>query len=169
MCFLLCSTAFSQEEFPFFEQLAFDHFAETVLDSFPEKRRIKVPIYIWDLHEGSVVFPHPSCTGLKWKSHEQFELIASYNEDQSHFESDKLELSLFTFSKKQFKIKSREPKGFPRLYITAPHYEKGNCESIYVNLRLRYRYEWIDYHYEFNAKGEIIYWCRQAWVSVRNH
>jgi hypothetical protein len=68
---LNCIIGFSQTEFPFYEQVEFDFYQSTLIDSFPNKKKVKVYRYVLDFQPDYFVFHNPSCLGVKWKNNEQ--------------------------------------------------------------------------------------------------
>lgn len=170
LTFLLnCGIGISQTEFPFYEQIAFDFYQSTLIDSFPTKKKVKVYPFVLDFQPDYFVFNNPSCLGIKWRSNEQFEPIKDYVESQMNIDSDRFELDFSKLDKKKFKVKKRGKGSYPRLHITAPHKEIDGTERIFVNIHETHEYLWISYHLEFNENGEIINWCRNYAEVIRTY
>ncbi|WP_299549950.1 hypothetical protein [Seonamhaeicola sp.] len=163
-----CTIGVSQTKYPFYEQIAFDFYKATIIDSFPSKKKIKVYPYVTDFHLSGYVFSNPRCLGITWKSNKQFKEIEDYVENQWHIDSDKFELDFSNLDKKKFKIKRSGKGNYPRLFITAPNKEiNGTSARIFVNIHENYEYQNIIYHLEFNENGQIKNWCRTVNEIVR--
>lgn len=158
---LNCGIGISQNEFHFYEQIAFDFYQSKIIDSFPTKKKVKVYPFVIDFHTSGNVFSNPTCLGIIWKSNEQFEKIESYVESQHNIDSERFELDFSNLNKKKFKVKKRGKGNYPRLHITAPHKEKNGTKGIFVNIHETHKYIYVTYHFEFNQKGEIINWCKE--------
>lgn len=150
----------SQTEFPFYEQIAFDFYQSTLIDSFPTKRKVKVYPYVMDFHPNKGGFYLPSCLGVDWKKNNSFKEIKKYVETQLQIDSDRFELNFSNLNKKKFKVKKRGKGNYPRLHITAPYQEINKTERIFVNVHEIHKHLYVTYHLEFNNKGKIINWCR---------
>ena len=170
LTFLLnCGIGISQTEFPFYEQIAFDFYQSTIIDSFPSKKKIKVYPYVMDFHPSRTRFYNPICLGISWKSKTQFKELESYLETQLNIDSDRFELDFSNLDKKKFKIKRNGNGTYPKLQITAPHKEINGTESIFVNIHITNKYLYETYHIEFNNKGKIINWCRTYDEVIRTY
>jgi len=153
----------AQTEFPFYEQIAFEFYQSTIIDSFPTKKKVKVYPYVMDFHPSGNVFSNPTCLGIVWKNNEQFKEMESYLESQHQIDSDRFELDFSNLDKKMFKIKKRGKGNYPRLYITEPNKEiNGKEERVFLNIHENYEYKNIVYHLEFNEQGQIIDWCKKV-------
>lgn len=150
----------SQTEFPFYEQIAFDFYQSTIIDSFPTKKKVKVYPNVFELRSDYLVFNNPSCLGLSWKSNDQYSPLKEYVQAQMNYKSKIIELDVSNLDKKKFKVKKRVNRNYPRLQITAPHIEIDETNRIFVNIYERHEHVRITYHLEFNIKGKIINWCR---------
>ena len=114
LTFLLnCGIGISQTEFPFYEQIAFDFYQSTIIDSFPSKKKIKVYPYVMDFHPPRTGFYNPICLGISWKSKTQFKELESYLETQLNIDSDRFELDFSNLDKKKFKIKRNGNGTYP--------------------------------------------------------
>ncbi|MFI2742751.1 hypothetical protein ACG2LH_08430 [Zhouia sp. PK063] len=170
LIFLLnCIIGISQTKFPFYEQIAFDFYQSTIIDSFPSKKKITVYPYVTDFHLSGYVFSNPTCLGITWKSNKQFKEIEAYVESQRNIDSDRFELDFSNLDKKRFQIKKRAKGNYPRLYITAPNKEINRTGRIFVNIYENYENQDIIYHLEFNDKGQIIDWCREVNKIIRTY
>ncbi|APZ47398.1 hypothetical protein BW723_15915 [Polaribacter reichenbachii] len=170
LTFLLnCGIGISQTEFPFYEQIAFDFYQSTIIDSFPSKKKIKVYPYVMDFHPPRTGFYNPICLGISWKSKTQFKELESYLETQLNIDSDRFELDFSNLDKKKFKIKRNGNGTYPKLQITAPHKEINGTERIFVNIHITNKYLYETYHIEFNDKGKIINWCRTYDEVIRTY
>lgn len=162
---LNCGIGISQTEFPFYEQIAFDFYQSTLIDSFPTKNRVKVYKYATEFHTGLFslhnTFTTPNClNNIAWKNNDQFKVIKSYLENQMQTDSNLFELDFSNLNKKKFKIKKNGKGNFPKLFITPPNKEESGTERIFVNIYEKHSEKTVNYHFEFSRIGEIISWCR---------
>lgn len=164
-----CAIGFSQTEFPFYEQIAFDFYQSTIIDSFPQKKKVKVYPYVMNFHSSRNEFYNPLCLGISWKSKSEFKELESYAETQLKIDSDRFELDFSNLDKKKFKIKRRGEGSYPRLRITQPYIEINGTERIFVNIHITNEYLYETYHIEFNDKGKIIDWCRTYDEVIRTY
>lgn len=170
LTFLLnCGIGFSQTEFPFYEQIAFNFYQSTIIDSFPQKKKVKVYPYVMNFHSSRNEFYNPLCLGISWKSKSEFKELDSYVETQLKIDSDRFELDFSNLDKKKFKIKRRGEGTYPKLRITPPFIEINGTERIFVNIYITNEYLYETYHIEFNDKGKIIDWCRTYDEVIRTY
>lgn len=159
---------FTQTKFPFFEQIALDIYSSEIIYDFPVKKKIKVYKYLHDLHPEIYWFNTPSCLqNIAWSNNKQFEPIKGYQKKQFDVDSEQFELNTSNLNKKQFKIKKKAKAGYPKLFITNPHKEKGNNNRVFVNIyEVHNELKEIIYHLEFDNKGNIIDWCRTVTEKI---
>ncbi|KGO93271.1 hypothetical protein [Flavobacterium subsaxonicum] len=151
----------AQAKFPFYEQLAFDFYRTTVLDSFPVKKKITVFKYILDVHP-NYFFTAPNYVGsLNHKTDAKFVLLKTYAESQYDFDSPMAELNTDSVNKKQFRVKEKRRNYYPKLLITLPFTEESSPERIFININEEHSETLIIfYSLEFDANGKVVNWCR---------
>jgi hypothetical protein len=152
----------AQAKFPFYDQLAFDFYRTTVLDSFPVKKKITIYRYISDLHFTENCFTMPNCnensrpiktSGLGiWKE---------YDESMNNFDAIMIELNTDSINKKQFRIKEMVGNYHPKLLIGSPLINESSPERVFLNIREEHSETLtIIYSLEFNTDGKVVNWCR---------
>lgn len=161
---LINGFANSQENIPFYEQIAFDKYRSEIIDSFPVKKRVKVYRYASEFHPILFWFYTPRClSNIVWKSNNQFQPIEEYLDTQWSLNSKLFELNLNGLDKKQFKIKKLGKGNYPKLFISPPYRENGNDERIFINLYEKHsKKKEVIYHLEFHRSGKIKDWCRSV-------
>ncbi|MFC0603051.1 hypothetical protein [Winogradskyella pulchriflava] len=169
---LKCGIGISQTEFPFYEQIAFDFYESTLIDSFPTKKKVKVYKYATEFHTGVFslhnTFTTPNClNNITWISNDQFKVIESYIENQMQVDSNLFELDFSNLDKTKFKVKKNGKGNYPKLFITPPNKEENGTERIFVNIYEKHSEKTVNYHFEFNKTGEIIDWCRTVDEIIR--
>ena len=167
-CLLAVSaTAIAQLKHPVYEQLAFDFYRTTILDSFPVKKKITVFKYILDAHPDLIFTVPDKICSLKHKSKQKFEVLKTYAESQYFdFASMMIELNTDSINKKQFSIKKQRRNYYPKLLITLPFTEEDNTDRVFVNVHeeLSERLTVI-YTLEFNTDLRVVDWCRTEQIT----
>ena len=170
LIFLLnCGIGISQTEFPFYEQIALDFYQSTIIDSFPQNKKVKVYPYVINFHPSTNEFNNPICLGMIGKRKNEFKELESYVETQIKIDSDRFELDFSNLDKKKFKIKKRGEGNYPRLKITPPNINIYRKDRVFVNIHITNKCLYETFHIEFNEKGEIIDWCRSHGEVIRVH
>lgn len=159
---LMSSITMAQAKFPFYEQLAFDFYRTTVLDSFPVKKKITIYSYISDMHFSESYFTVPACNrhGKLIKT-SGLGILKEYEDSRNTFDAILIELNTDAIDKKQFRIKERTVNRYPKLLIGSPFAEEDSTERVFITI-LEENSETliIFYSLEFDANGKVVNWCR---------
>ncbi len=141
----------SQNEVPFFEQIAFDFYRTEILTKHPVNKKIK----IWKEIKIATDDPYwfPRCLD-NFKSNG----IDSLNQKISN----KKELNLSNLDKNKFRIKSNRKGNNPLLFINNPFTIKGM--NIVVNVTELHKDFVNIYHIEMDTKGNVLNWCKGGYV-----
>lgn len=168
---MIGKVGFAQKNMPFYEQIAFDHYSTTIIDSFPVKKRIKVYMYAFDFQPILFYFYTPRClTDIVWKSNSQFQPFKKYVERQWNIDSNLFKLDFSNLNKKQFKIKKNGKGTYPKLFISPPYKEKENDDRIFVNIYEKHnKRKEVIYHLELNQFGIIKNWCQSVSETIIIH
>jgi len=127
------SFAFGQVEIPFFEQIAFDFYKDSILTKFPVKKRIKVPMYTTDFHTYSYKFQVDKClTGQLLTEGKELKIFENYVLEQLDFDSPTHVMNYENANKKPFRIKKSKSNNYPNLRISRPYMKKNNLENFYI-------------------------------------
>jgi hypothetical protein len=173
LCLLVLLTSVkttAQAKLPFYEQLTFDFYQKTILDSFPVKKKITVYKYIINNKQYTPVETVLCIKDIPSSKRKTFSVLKAYQQNKTNFPFDDPELNTDSVNKKQFRVKEKKSKGhYPQLFIDPPITEKDNKTRIFVNLNeVHSETLTINYCLEFDADGRIINWCReeiQAWIA----
>ncbi|MDT8415968.1 MAG: hypothetical protein RQ735_11420 [Flavobacteriaceae bacterium] len=122
---------FGQVEIPFFEQIAFDFYKDSLLTKFPVKKRIKIPKYTTDFHVSSYKFQVNEClTGELLTEGKELEIFGIYALEQMDFDSPTHVMNYENLDKKQFRIIKLNNN--LNLRISQPYHKKGDYENFYL-------------------------------------
>ncbi len=164
---LFSFTVFGQLEIPFFEQIAFDFYKDSILSIYPLERKIKVFRYTIDSHPTEHKFVVQNClTGRTLAEGEELQLFSTYLLQQNDWDAPNFELKYSTLDKSLFKIKNRAVQGHPKLLISAPHFEKDKVEVVYLNIIEDHKNFDTVYHLKINIEGEVLNWCRTETETI---
>lgn len=164
---LFAYSCFSQQslhkEFPFFEQIAFDFYSNTIIDSFPSKKKIRVSMYTFNLHPFNHAFNSPFCRSDTYlKENKECVKIVEYEKSLIDIDSKRLELDFTKTDLKKFKIKKSVNKHYPRLFITLPYTLKGNYKYFLINVyEETSKTKTIIYHLKLDLNGNVTNWLRK--------
>lgn len=151
---------FGQVEVPFFEQIAFDFYKDSLLTKFPVEKRIKVPKYTSDFHFTSYKFQVNEClTGKLMTEGKELELFRIYALEQMDFDSPTHIMNYENLDKKQFRIK-KSNNGLT-LRISQPYHKKNDFENFYVIITENYFRKIITYYLLIHKNGNVNNWCRK--------
>jgi hypothetical protein len=158
---LSSSFAFGQVEIPFFEQIVFDFYKDSLLTKFPVKKRIKIPKYTTDFHSTYYKFQVNECLTRELLTEgKELEIFGIYALEQMDFNSPTHVMNYEKVDKKQFRIKKLKSNGYPNLRISQPYHKKADFENFYVIISENYRRKNITYYFLININGKIKNWCR---------
>ncbi|GGD15586.1 hypothetical protein GCM10011343_03140 [Flavobacterium orientale] len=154
---------FSQSENPFYEQLAFDFYKESILKVFPVEKKITVFKSLnYDSSEHITYLPSDGLKMSVPKERDSIKIL-EYKKYWKSFEDMRLDLDLKNIDRKQFKIKKSNRGYFPKLFV---HYPKTYRDRIFVVVHEKYQNSGKYYTVEFNQQGKIIDWCTSEYTSV---
>lgn len=155
------SLAFGQVEIPFFEQIAFDFYKDTLLTKFPTRKRIKIPKYTLDFHSAYYKFQLNEClTGELLTERKELKILSIYALEQMDFDSPTHIMKYENLDKKQFRIKKSQPNGYPNLRISLPHMKKDNYEDFYIIILENHKRKNVTYYLMMDKNGNLKNWCR---------
>ena len=78
---------FSQVELPFFEQIAFDFYKDTIIEKYPSEKKIRIAKYAVDLHPHYYRFQVDEClTGDFLDEKTNLQILSSYAEKETDFD-----------------------------------------------------------------------------------
>jgi len=146
----------AQQQYPFFQQLAFDFYTQKIVNEFPRKERIRITKSLNDDCDGQL-FYIPNCLKSCLTKVDSVEALDYYRYLYSD-NSRRDELNLENIDPKQFKIKRNCNGNFPRLVVLYP---KRYKERIFVNIHEKWEKRSVVYVVEFDIDGKIIDWCRE--------
>ncbi|MFP9115275.1 hypothetical protein ACLI1A_15165 [Flavobacterium sp. RHBU_3] len=159
--FTTVTVSAQESNYPFYEQLAFNFYQDTILKSYPVKKKISLYPYRLDFKIHLKSLENPGCiTGID--SNSQFKPFLTYETAQSNFDSGKLDLEVATINKHQFRIKKLHTKNrYPQLFITSPYLLNRDTDKVFVTIQQQNsETEGVNYHFVLTPKGTIIDWCR---------
>lgn len=160
---LINVNCFSQSEYPFYEQLAFNFYNDTILDIHPVERKIIV-FKSLNYDSGQEIYYVPSdCLKTNLPNYGQNIEKLEYSKYWRRFEDMKLDLDLTNIDKKKFKIRKFNRGNFPNLFV---HYPKVYENRIFVIVHENYQNSGKYYTIELNKAGEIIDWCQTKCETV---
>jgi hypothetical protein len=164
------SYAIGQVEIPFFEQIAFDFYKDSLLTKFPVKKRIKIPKYTINFHDDYHKFQVNNClTGELLTDGKELEVFGIYVLEQMDFDSPTHVMKYDNINKKQFRVKQSKSKNYPNLRISLPHHKKADFEDYYLIITENHKRRHIDYYLWVDIKGKIKNWCRNESKSIIIH
>ena len=157
---------FSQSEYPFYEQLAFNFYKDTILEIYPVERKIIV-FKSLNYDSGEEIYYVPSdCLKTKLPNYGKNIEKLKYSKYWRRFEDMRLDLDLTNIDKKKFKIRKFNRGNFPKLFV---HYPKVYENRIFVIVHEKYQNCGKYYTVELNKAGEIIDWCQSKYETVTLH
>lgn len=153
--------AFGQVEIPFFEQIAFDFYKDSLLTKFPAKKRVKIPKYTTDFHFSYYKFQVSRClTGELLTEGKELVVFENYVLEQMDFDSPTHVMNYENVDKKQFRIKNSKSSGYPNLRISRPYHKENELEEFFMIISENYKKKNITYYLIVDANGKIKNWCR---------
>ncbi|WP_370392101.1 hypothetical protein [uncultured Winogradskyella sp.] len=159
---------FGQVEIPFFEQIAFDFYKDSLLTKFPVEKRIKIPKYTTDFHFSSYKFQVNEClTGELLTEGKELEIFGIYALEQMDFDSPTHKMNYENLDKKQFRIKKSSSN--LNLRISQPYHKKDYFENFYVIISENYKRKNITYYLLIDKNGKIKNWCRKESEMIIIH
>jgi len=155
------SLSFGQVELPFFEQIAFNFYNDSLLTKFPVKKKIRIPKYTMDFHYHSYKFQVSEClTGKRLTEGEELKLFDKYTLGQIDFDSPTHTMNYDNIDKKQFRIKKTKENSFPNLRISRPFHKKTDLDNFYIIITENYERKTISYYLLTNKNGVVKNWCK---------
>ncbi len=164
--FISSYNCFSQSEKPFYEQIAFDFYKESILKTYPVKRKITIYKSLTYNSEEEIYYIPSNCLKNEISNNEKKIEKLEFSKYWKTFEDMRLNLDLKDINKKQFKIRKNNNGSFPKLYI---HYPKIYKNRIFVILHEKKLNNGKYYIIEFNESGEIIDWCLSTYTLIYSH
>lgn len=163
---------FTQGELPFFEQIAFDLYKDSIIQKHPVDKRIKITKFATDLHTDKWYrFSVTEClTGKSMIDGKELEVFNIYAlQQQMNIDSPKYEMNYNRVNKKQFKIKNSKTSSYPYLRISQPYHKINNFEEFYINV-IEYHKNWsITYFVIIDKTGKVKKWCRDNDIEILVH
>lgn len=161
---------FGQVEIPFFEQIAFNFYKDSLLTEFPVKKRVAIQKYTVDFHDYSNKFQIDRClTGNDLTEGIELEIFSIYASEQMDFDSPTHVMNYVNVDKRQFIIKKSKTNRYPYLRISQPYHKTDNFENFYLIITENYKDKVVRYELLFNNKGTIKNWCRKELKSIIIH
>nr|WP_298924629.1 hypothetical protein [uncultured Allomuricauda sp.] len=162
--------AFGQVETPLFEQIVFDFYKDSIIEKYPSEKKIKIAKYVVDLHPTYYRLQVDEClTGEFLDEKTNLEILSSYAEKQTDFDSYTQLMDYDGINKKQFRIKNSKTESYPYLRISQP-YHKRNEDNKYIVSIIEYHKKWsIEYYILMDKTGQIIHWCRDKDIIVTQY
>ena len=153
---------FGQVEIPFFQQIAFDFYKDSLLTKFPVEKRIKIPKYTTDFHFSSYKFQVSEClTGELLTEGKELEIFGIYALEQMDFDSPTHIMNYDNLDKKQFRVKKSKSSSGMNLRISQPYHKKDDFENFYVILSENYKRKSTTYYLLIDKDGNVNNWCRK--------
>src|SRR5690606_22108961 len=107
---------FGQVEIPFFEQIAFNLYKDTIIKKYPPKKKIQIAKYTNDLHPTFYRFQVDEClTGEFLDEKKNVEILSIYALEQMDWDSPTHFMNYDGLIKKQFRIKNSRTESYPYL------------------------------------------------------
>ena len=170
MLLLVPYITIAQLELPFYEQIAFDFYKDSIKPNFPVKKRLKISKDVNDLHPAYTHFWVPRClTGSYLEKGKDLEVFENYVFDQMNFESPIRIMNYEGLSRKEFRIKKRRPNSYPFLNISPPYHKKNNLDEFYVTISEHYYDEIVYCYLLLDEKGHVKNWCREVSIITHTH
>jgi hypothetical protein len=155
LTFLLhCGIGIAQEEFPFYEQIAFDFYRTNIISKDTVKKRISIYKVIETNKLTENLFWYPRCL-------EKFN--PKEYKDSHHNLSRKKELILDDIEKGKFKIKKYGKGKYPKLFVSQSLLFEQN--RILVMLTKIYKWRGELYYVEMNKEGIVTDWCKEEYIN----
>jgi len=164
------SIAFGQVEIPFFEQIAFDLYKDTIIQKYPPEKKIRIAKYTVDSHPTYYRFQVDKClTGEFLDEKTNVEILSIYALEQMDFDSPTHVMNYDGLNKKQFRVKKSKTERYPYLRISQPYHKKNDFETYFVNI-IEYHKKWsIEYFVQIDKNGKIIKWCRDKDIIITQY
>jgi len=161
---------FSQVELPFFEQIAFDFYKDSIVIKYPSEKKIRIAKYAVDLHPNYYRFQADEClTGEFLDEKTNLQILSSYAEKETNFDFYNQLMNYDGINKKQFRIRKSKTERYPYLRISKPYHKKNDFEAYFVNI-IEYHKKWsIEYFLRIDKNGKIIKWCRDKDIIVTQY
>ncbi|MFI8380511.1 hypothetical protein [Leeuwenhoekiella sp. NPDC079379] len=122
---------FSQVELPFFEQIAFDFYKDTIIEKYSSNKKIRIAKYAVDLHPHYYRFQVDECLTREFLDEKtNLQILSSYAEKETDFDFYTKLMNYDVVDKKQFRIKNSKTESYPYLRISMPYYKKMSYISI---------------------------------------
>jgi hypothetical protein len=163
--FILCIAKSNAQECPFFQQLAFNFYAEKIIKEFPVNEKLRISKSLNYSSENETYYIDDCLKKSVPKRMDSIHFI-DFSKYLGNLDSNRFELNLDKADKKQFRIKRKLRDNFPELIVLFPKVYK---DRIFVAVHQKYEREGTYYTIEFNSSGEIIDWCQSSYVTVFAH
>ena len=161
---------FGQVKPPFFEQIAFDFYKDTIVRKYPSEKKIRIPKYAADFHPDYYRFQVDEClTGEFLDEKTNLQILNSYAEKDTDFDFYIKLMNYDGINKKPFRIRKSKTERYPYLRISKPYHKKNDSETYFVNI-IEYHKKWsIEYFLRIDKNGKIIKWCRDKDIIVTQY
>lgn len=155
----------SQSNELLYEQHSFDFYNSVIVDSFSVKKKINVYPYAFDFHSTTKRFVFPKCIeSVDEKQAVQFKELPRSVNNTINFDT---KLDFEDLNKKIFRVKKYKRGGYPKLFISKPHFISGKDKSVFVNLYEQHsKRKEIIYHIELDSSGKVLNWCRSEYFEI---
>lgn len=175
----------SQSELPFFEQIAFDLYQNTIIKDYPTDKKIRIPRYTSGLHPTYGWFYIGKCLTGEYLVEANVDSISysyadenpehvvnvfdEYKLEQQNFDSPTHIMNYDGLNKKHFRIKNSRTERYPYLRISTPYHKNNDYDEYYMNI-IEYHKKWsIRYFVLIDRDGNVIKWCRDDDVIVTKY
>jgi hypothetical protein len=161
--FLVCtSKVHAQNNYPFYEQIAFDYFSKVILKEQPVTHFMKIKTSTFINYSGNETFEN-SLTCFEHSKTNQIDTLFANNYRNQLIENLNFWITLDKYDRKHFKVKKNTTDQYPRLFISNPiSYE----EKVYITIEINYYRETKIYEIEMDSQGNVSNWCSEIFVVV---
>ena len=165
---IISVASYGQNKIPFYEQLAFEFYKDSIADKSRFRKKIKIAKYTNDIHPDIVTFQVNKCLeGKTLKEGKELKIYELYNEELMKFDSPTNWIKYEESDKKLFRFKNSDQYGYPRLKISKPYHQIDDFSNFYVNIIEEINRNKTDIYYlKFDDKGSVINWCKTKTVSI---
>jgi|GEM_PF-1993750 len=161
---------FSQVELPFFEQIAFDFYKDTIVEKYPPEKKIRIAKYAVDLHPHYYRFQVDEClTGEFLDEKTNLQILSTYAEKEADFDFYTQLMNYDGINKKQFRIKNSKTESYPYLRISMPYHEKHEIDRYIVNIVEHHKKWSVEYFLLIDKNGNVINWCRDKDIIITQY
>lgn len=161
--FLVCTTkVHAQNNFPFYEQIAFDYFSKVILKEQPVTHFMKIKTSTFINFSDNETFKN-SLTCFEHSKNNHIDTLFANSYRNQLLENLNFWITLDNYDRKQFKVKKNIRDQYPSINISNPiSYEEKN----FITIELNYYRETKIYEIEMDSQGNVSNWCSEIFVVV---